>query len=282
MDKMRRSKKEMTELLNKSLSEDPSFVRAFDAFKMYYGIAKEHKGAIVAAVGCFFLLWINARKHTFVLLAAQGWFPELDLTLGVSDEMNRLILDGKSAEVDQLLTKVYTKKLTDIEHKIAASYPDRMEIIRQAFSAHRKKQYCLSVPVFLVQADGIARHLTGGEFFRKARRRPLTAKFVETTIHNPIYAPLFEILRSNLPISASEHERQYAAIDLNRHAILHGQDTNYGSETNSLKAVSLLSYLSSLGSMLEQANQPMEVIDQLLSIVPVNQSIAPASKTGRA
>jgi len=47
-----------------------------------------------------------------------------------------------------------------------------------------------------------------------------------------------------LPISASEHERGDAFVGLNRHQVLHGESTQYGTEMNSLKAISLLNYVA--------------------------------------
>lgn len=62
-------------------------------------------------------------------------------------------------------------------------------------------------------------------------------------------SPLGEIL----PINASEKERnlrvqgQSSATwqELNRHLVLHGESLDYGTQVNSLKAVSLITYLVS-------------------------------------
>lgn len=56
-----------------------------------------------------------------------------------------------------------------------------------------------------------------------------------------------------LPINASEKERRRSLQDrglstwgeLNRHLVLHGETTDYGTQQNSLKAVSLINYLVS-------------------------------------
>lgn len=242
---MTESKEETRKLFAKRLSEDPYFNRIFEALKQYMKLTVKHQEAAIPAMGCLLLLWVTGRKYFSIPLAERGWFPQLDMTLGLSEEVNNLFLDGKTSAADDMLTNMYVKQLREIERKTVAAFPNRKEIIRQAFLAHKKKLYYLSVPVLLAQADGIAKEMTGGEFFRRRKRRPRTAPFVDSEIMNPIYSPMFEILRVDLPIAASEKERDEAIVGFNRHTILHGQDTRYGTEINSLKAISLLGYMSS-------------------------------------
>ena len=51
-----------------------------------------------------------------------------------------------------------------------------------------------------------------------------------------------------LPIHANTGQRKSLTIEdyLNRHMVLHGEDCDYGSETNSLKAISLINFVASV------------------------------------
>ena len=55
---------------------------------------------------------------------------------------------------------------------------------------------------------------------------------------------LLSPLSQPLPISASKHERDESFNELNRHQVMHGESLGYGTEINSLKAISLLNYVT--------------------------------------
>ncbi len=53
-------------------------------------------------------------------------------------------------------------------------------------------------------------------------------------------------------VNGCEQELYKSPVKLNRHAIIHGKDVNYGNEINSLKLISMLSYIDYI---LTQFNQ---------------------------
>jgi hypothetical protein len=59
-------------------------------------------------------------------------------------------------------------------------------------------------------------------------------------------AAILSPLAETLPINASENERPRNFNGLNRHMVLHGESLDYGSKVNSLKAISLVNYVSCL------------------------------------
>ncbi len=126
----------------------------------------------------------------------------------------------------------------------------RMPILREAVEAHIQRRYLLSVPPILAQLEGIV-----AEGF--AHRGRLSHR--DRTGKNP--KTLEEYLRRLLPADESDTSDQ-AVRDLmldvvlgnfehgvplpgnvNRHAILHGADTDYGMIEYSLKAILLFDYL---------------------------------------
>ncbi len=74
---------------------------------------------------------------------------------------------------------------------------------------------------------------------------PKTGSHVQS-IESELISSLFYPLTIPLPISASEYERATLPEVLNRHAVLHGESLDYGTEANSLKAISLLYYIGSV------------------------------------
>lgn len=126
---------------------------------------------------------------------------------------------------------------------IVSQFPKRSHILRAAFSAHRRAEYELSVPVFLTQVDGICKETSDQYLFLKHNKKPQTAIYVAQFASNNFRAALLSPVAEALPIGASESERPQGFADLNRHTVLHGESLDYGSKTNSLKAISLLNYV---------------------------------------
>ncbi len=80
--------------------------------------------------------------------------------------------------------------------------------------------------------------------FIKQNKKPRTAIYVEQIAADSYRAALLSPLAQTLPIGASKHKRPDGSDALNRHTVLHGDSLTYGSQTNSLKAVSLINYVA--------------------------------------
>lgn len=199
-------------------------------------------------------------QSALLTLGESGWY--LDGEQGMSElwDLEALLLDGKVAEVDLILTQHYEERLSDIESYLVKALPNREKILRVVFSAHRRGEFELSVPVLLAQSDGICKDLTGYQLFMKAGSKPQVAQYVaiaSDAVSAAMLSPLSEIL----PINASEKERNLRIKgqssvtwqELNRHLVLHGESLDYGTQVNSLKAVSLITYLVSFLGKAEDA-----------------------------
>lgn len=139
----------------------------------------------------------------------------------------------------------FEARLDAIEELLMEKFPRRTHLIRAAFGAHRRQEYELSIPVLLAQTDGICKEITDKYFFikEKTRTKPQVAIYVEQFFADTFKAALLSPLSKTLPIGASQGERPPDRDLLNRHAVLHGELLNYGTQTNSLKAVSLINYV---------------------------------------
>ena len=184
-------------------------------------------------------------------LGEEGWFFDPDMPITLLGNLEALFqehpLDEMADALSCFLSDFFRKQLDIIEGKLIDSYPRRGRLFRQAFEAHREGKYGLSIPVFLTQADGIFWERTPQNqslFITKQRKRAsgeyashISGRYIEIWLH-----PLSLLLP--LWMNKSERDdRSDSFVGLNRHQVLHGESTDYDTEQNSLKAISLLSYL---------------------------------------
>lgn len=187
-------------------------------------------------------------------MARHGWYVDGNHDLHQLDAFRRLIDAGETGKVDELLMSHFEDRLDAIEAALVAELPTRERILRQAFAAHRRGDYELSIPVLLIQADGACVDLTNHHFFQKSRgtQVPEVAAHIAAR-QEPGDALFLGPISLELPINASEKARERIAAErgwpawkeLNRHQVLHGESVDYGTRLNSLKAISLLNYLVS-------------------------------------
>jgi hypothetical protein len=123
-------------------------------------------------------------------------------------------------------------------------YPLRADIICDAFNAHKRGEYSLSVPVFLIQAEGICMDITKYPLYKKRNKIPFIAEYVQK-IPEPASIFLYPFTQL-LPTTVSEKDRGLNFKGLNRHQVLHGESVDYGTEKNSYKAISLLTYIANI------------------------------------
>lgn len=178
-----------------------------------------------------------------IVLGNEGWFFDPNMTLAELHDFQLRIESGKVNEVNSDLIDYYQSSINRIEDNILTLFPSRSPVLTSAFKAHRNGEYNLSVPIFLVQADGICRELIGYHFFKRKNRKPSTTVYAEQFADETSIAAFLTPLSQLLPISASVYEHKEEYEQMNRHLILHGESNDYGTLLNSCKAISLLNYL---------------------------------------
>lgn len=182
-------------------------------------------------------------EATILQLAQRGWYFSPTLTMRQTHFVLTVFDQGAFRKADRMLIDHYTKHTSRFERDICKAYPHRASVVRQAFWAHRRRKYSLAVPVLLAQADGICLEHLNAQLFQRRKKRPTTADAVAAL--GPTAAAFLAPLMTTIPITASSQERATLRPDeLNRHAILHGEETRYGTKVNSAKAISLVTYLS--------------------------------------
>ena len=176
-------------------------------------------------------------------LIRHGWFPDP----GLSYREIRQLADVFSADperANEILLARFRDRIDDIEVEVTSAFPHRSEILRDAFQAHREGRYNLSVAVFLTQADGFCYDRWLRSLFLGEDRKDIGER-IEHMSDGLIRTMSRALLYDGWPLAMTRGQRQQQPdgfTELNRHQVLHGEVTDYGSEANSLKAVSLLNY----------------------------------------
>jgi hypothetical protein len=194
-----------------------------------------------------------------VELAKRGWYIGLDMDFPFLYAIRRLLRQKSFDAVDEAFMSYLRKERRKIESMILRDFPKRAVILKPAFRAHREKQYALSVPVFLSQADGICAQLLGVGFYSRQKGRPKTAGPAERFRGSEFMSSLLEPLRVSGALNAFENERHQYPDILNRHEVLHGKSVDYATAISSFRAFSLLAYV---GSAVVTAKEHQEFQDE--------------------
>ena len=185
------------------------------------------------------------------IMAEHGWFISGD---HIQTRVAHVLADefqyGRVEEANKAMCCYINQILPEVEESLVEDFPRRATIIRKAFAAHRSRDYELSIPVLLSQADGIAREaiskLTKG-FSITSRRQDfqhIICQFIEENASSFMFQDILLVALEQLPLNASEGDQNIKPGVLNRHAILHGTDTAYATELNSCRAISWIEFAS--------------------------------------
>jgi hypothetical protein len=204
-------------------------------------------------------------------LASRGWYLPLgSVTLCQIASWGAAIGNATGEEIDRAIEKFTRESLPIIRRDSKTAWPHRADILDQAFEAHEAKLYAASIPTFLAQADGITTELLGVHLFAKERgsAAPKAARAIETHLvqysglgvaaaPNDMHAIMLEPIRhaTGLNQHTKDRDRQRLARQpvspLNRHGVLHGYDTDYPNEGNSLRAILTVAMLNGVRSALQ-------------------------------
>lgn len=213
------------------------------------------------------LLKYPARvRENLVALAIAGWY--LDPEMAVSDIVHfKEDLENDTAEeVNNDMVLYFQSSLERIEETLCSDHPARAHLIREAFAAHRNGKYSLSIPALFAQADGICYDLTGCQIFTKNG----ISRFAKRIAPEAIERAYLEPLLRDIPIAESSQQRRAKVSQLNRHAVMHGESTNFSTEENGLKAVSFVNFVSHvLGMVVSKQNaMPLRSVKKSNSQAP--------------
>jgi hypothetical protein len=185
-----------------------------------------------------------------VLFVPRGWAPLSRAPLGIyrnaldaykrtgsADEAERQLLDGWNQD-DWLSLAVMPLQGVGAGHdELHDIFTERWRLAEKALDHHRNGAYDASVPMALMQADGICQDLLGSKqemhFFNPKPKKP---HFVDALT----IAGMPDGLEYLRPLFSESMRKSGATGKLTRHGILHGRELGYDTRINSTKALVLL------------------------------------------
>ncbi|UVL00506.1 hypothetical protein [Pseudomonas sp. B21-048] len=202
---------------------------------------------------------LPARSQEATIRASErGWFFNWQNSLQDTLELIDKLGEAGAEEVDAILKEHFTADFDWYTKLITDMYPARKNAIEAAANAHKRggsEGYYLSIPVFLAQTDGIFSEITGlqqpmGGSGGKIRGSTYVSD--EVGDNQDAKYLLHQVINlSSMSLLKSQGQRDKESIAsgktfnaLNRHQVIHGEVSDYGTELNSLKAFSFLIYIA--------------------------------------
>jgi hypothetical protein len=170
------------------------------------------------------------------------------------------INNNKIDAANKLMEDYYRTNLDIITGRLIGRHPDRKQIINQIKRAFDSECHSVLIPTVLTQIDGICFDFTKRKFFIKEKKNkylPQVTAELEKSAGSFLSLYLLP-LQNQTPIMVREEDINKFPCHLNRHQIMHGVNTDYGTETNSLKVISLFKYVSDLLTRLDDKSSELE------------------------
>ncbi len=184
--------------------------------------------------------FIQVDSRLVSVLVERGWYPDpwmAPIQLALLSSYR----DSEPEAIEEIMQKVFRERLDSIEAKLVVEYPQRTLILQEAFDAHRESNYNLSVPVLLAQADGIWHDRIALNLFSGGTKKAIKALAKRVKDANSLEF-VRALITPDWPLVLSKKDRPDDFSGLNRHLVMHGEATDYGTEENSLRAVAFLNY----------------------------------------
>lgn len=228
-------------------------------------------------------LWQEKQKISVSFMAEHGWFPNWFTFLFYPERKHDNLDDFMIADIDE--------SWSEIKQKIFELCPNRKHILEVAFELHEQGNYIASIPLILIQSDGICSEEFTYFFTKDAQTgNKASDEILQRVEHGEIAVNFFsEILlepfKVNLQISQGSSKASEAAKGKgpNRHGIIHGsrKHLDYGSKINGYKAISFLAFLifTTKDAFIESKTISSEIVRQHpLNVDPKIPSLEKDSK----
>jgi hypothetical protein len=194
-----------------------------------------------------------------IALGRRGWYVDIE-RMGHPDVRDPLDLfeAGEAERAHEFLCVLFEEQMDDVVRQFEETFPDRARHVAQAVAAHRRGEYALSTPVFLLEADGVCQWAVKTQAYAKCRdgqRRIGIA--IETHAGNDLFrlAMCAALMSGDQPLIHDPRQRAERGMTdaVNRHAVLHGEDVNYDTRLKSCQAFSFLAHVASVMPDLREA-----------------------------
>jgi len=218
--------------------------RAFEGFSAFRNFA------LSPLVGRLILIEEETEDlHDFLI--SRSWYLSPSSPLTLVFEIMRLLESEEEERAEDLMAKWFAGSIAEIELSLIAQYPRRQRFFEEAFEAHRRGLYTLSMPAFLAQVDGIALDLWGAPFF-SGKSIPIVEGHIRKLNNSAFGSWLRPLTKRGAIREDTRAPSSAGAASLNRHSVMHGMRDDHATEANSLKCVSLLEFMRSVAFAFER------------------------------
>ena len=173
-------------------------------------------------------------------ISGYGWYIDGGITMGYTTQLMEKAIKGETEFLDDFFIKYYRENIENLTEKLINRQDTRQRIIKEGLDCHNEKKYHASTILFLSQADGIC----NGQLFRTKKEKDSLKKYLSKSKNGNFINILLGMITDESAIDVGYSKKEKFDSNLNRHAVVHGLDVNFGTEINSLKAFSLLCFVS--------------------------------------
>lgn len=184
------------------------------------------------------------RKKALIEFAQRGWYQDPELPVTAPEQLLNALREDEDGSVAAAIEDYFEDRIDGIEETLVSSFPNREAVLRDGFEAHRASKYNLSIPVFLAQADGMWWDHFHRSLFTERDRQHVASS--EMPSDDSFQGSMTEVFRVAIPLWMPRNQREDGFSEFNRHQVMHGESTGYGTRANSLKAISFLAFLQFL------------------------------------
>lgn len=231
------------------------FQRSFENINKIYSTIPKFENPFLDHLQAFEEIGKRLKEYNqktpeyFLLIAHHGWFIDLlDSELNFPSTIAYHIQQDEVDIANELLIEYYKTNLERVFELLISRHHNRKSILEEIKSSFNQRKFNLLIPSVLTQVDGICFDFTKKKFFIKERKNnylPQVTSELEKSAGSFMELYLSP-LQNQIPIMVREEDISNFPCHLNRHEILHGISTDYGTEINGLKVISLLKYVSDL------------------------------------
>lgn len=184
-------------------------------------------------------------------MAGEGWYLDANMPANLPGRFADALDEGDGSRAERMMVGYFERRLDAIQEELCERHPRRAHLLQPAFNAHRRGEDVLAIPVLFAQVDGVCHDKNKDfAFFLLKAKEALVNEFRDRPLSR-LEEVLLMPFGLESPVSLSEKKRGEGFSGLNRHQVLHGESTTYGTHANALRAVSLLVYVSQRLSALD-------------------------------
>lgn len=187
------------------------------------------------------------------LWAQHGWFPSAwETPLSLISQTANLLGTSDHEAAERAISAHFESDRNKLIDWVLKRHPEREAIVRDALAAHDEGRYALSIPVLLIQADGIGAGYFGMDSIYSINNKNFDKIKTKFDQQNDKFRVkyLSYLIGCLTPLNASRSRRDKYHAPFNRHTVIHGESTDYPSVTNSLKSISWFNFVGELVSPL--------------------------------